>query len=619
MANATLDELLKRNRAPNEAEIHVIHEERRKVEEEIVRLAGMLLGMDSSAAQTVNNELNARRKIHLELLESLRSVESVVRTCPADVWLEVFKQLCVAAGHDWTRQILRVTAVCRGWRGVAVGAPSLWKVLNIAGNGWADEEDMETLNDMLTRSRGSALHVTVGPEPSTPTATWANQHKSSLCDAGRRRSVLDKLLAHANRIEAMAVKLHPFAIYYVALPASVTLPRLRSASIRTVGADREDDIGDMLAWLEQACSLERLAIGVPFKIPRLTSSAIGWAKLAALDLSVPMELSDAMTILARCTALQECRLHRVTEERSAAHLPTRLTLPKLCLLDFGLQTGCCAAFFDLVVCPALTDLTVRSCVLEMDQLLGFCERSHMNPRIIKLSAIWGFERVPPFISLFPGLETLDLSTLDCNKGKWERGSDEIMEYLGQESAEAVLPSLHTLHLSVDVYKKVHNGLIKALRALLRPNSEVAPFPRLLNIELKLNIKQLHLPALYASYVANGGPARPVQSRSASSPVSSSLTAAAIQRPVEASSRHDPELDRHLRETLAITVELMTTQPGPMCFRVVWVSKKKGHRRLLPSVRISACKPLQLLDERAFVHIFRVIIQPILVFVKIRPF
>ncbi|KAJ7177439.1 hypothetical protein C8R43DRAFT_1118431 [Mycena crocata] len=364
MANATLDELLKRNRAPNEAEIHVIHEERRKVEEEIVRLAGMLLGMDSSAAQTVNNELNARRKIHLELLESLRSVESVVRTCPADVWLEVFKQLCVAAGHDWTRQILRVTAVCRGWRGVAVGAPSLWKVLNIAGNGWADEEDMETLNDMLTRSRGSALHVTVGPEPSTPTATWANQHKSSLCDAGRRRSVLDKLLAHANRIEAMAVKLHPFAIYYVALPASVTLPRLRSASIRTVGADREDDIGDMLAWLEQACSLERLAIGVPFKIPRLTSSAIGWAKLAALDLSVPMELSDAMTILARCTALQECRLHRVTEERSAAHLPTRLTLPKLCLLDFGLQTGCCAAFFDLVVCPALTDLTAQSCVLQ---------------------------------------------------------------------------------------------------------------------------------------------------------------------------------------------------------------------------------------------------------------
>ncbi|KAJ7177571.1 hypothetical protein C8R43DRAFT_1118561 [Mycena crocata] len=491
MANATLDVLLQSNRAPNEAEIPVIREKRRKVEEEILRLGGMLLKMDNRTAQTVS-ELNARRKIQLELLESLLSVESAVRTCPADVWLEVFEQLCVAAmGNDWTRQILRVTAVCRGWRALAVGAPSLWKVLNIAGNGWANEEDMQTLSGMLKRSKKSALHITVGPAPSTSTLTWANQHKSTPCDAGSGRNVLDKLWDHADRIETMALRLHPSAISCGTLPACVSLPRLRSASVRTVGPYRGEVIGEALDWLEEASLLERLEVGIPFKLPWLTSSAIGWANLAALELSVPMEVGKAIAILARCTALQECRLYRVTEERRAAQPLTHLMLPKLWLLNFGLHIAGCAAFFNLIVCPALTGLTVRTFSLEMDPLLGFHARSDMNLKSIKFSTFHGLRRVPTFISLFPGLETLDLPTLRCYEGKWG-GGHAIVEYLSQESAEAVLPSLHTLRLVVKVDQKGHNDLIKALRALLRPSSEAAPFPRLCNIELELNLKQLHL-------------------------------------------------------------------------------------------------------------------------------
>ncbi|KAJ7177483.1 hypothetical protein C8R43DRAFT_1118474 [Mycena crocata] len=419
-------------------------------------------------------------------LRELRSIFSPLLSLPNELLGEFFEWVCDLADRPM-EAALRVAQVCRRWRAAALATPRIWENLRIPGYGWVRKDAESLLRRTISSSGSRQLHLTVGSRPSSPLPFQWRRAAGMPPDGSL--SVFPEIWRAAGRIASLELNLHDAVLPCAALPSDSTLPVLRWASLCVLDSPSGDcTLGPALAWFASSPCLERLSLHFPFKVPLLSSSALPWATLRILDLSFPIPVFEAMSILRRTPNLRECCIGGLLPAEEGSRPPAPFTLPELLRLD--VSSGAIAEpyenVFHLLTCPALTQLTLCPETLDVQVLLNFQARSKFNLTTLDLSPDSEWSGTPAFLAACVGLEELQIR-LPTPAGLLEL---EVLHFLSREGPPAILPSLHTLRLLVKGYNR--ECLCETYQSLIRPCPAPGPFPQLRLVDVH-DSSGLHLP------------------------------------------------------------------------------------------------------------------------------
>ncbi|KAJ7113356.1 hypothetical protein C8R43DRAFT_942725 [Mycena crocata] len=470
--------------------------QRQLVRQEMLELDAEVATLEASIAEQTAAlaRITALMDAKVDHLRQLRSILSPLLSLPNELLGELFECVCDLADRPM-EAALRVAQVCKRWRATALATPRIWENLRIPGYGWVCKDAEGLLRRTISSSVSRQLHLTVGSRPSL--ALPFQRMRTAYMPPDGKLSVFPAIWEAAGRIATLNLNIHDAVLPFAALPPDSKLLVLRRASLCVLDSPIEDGtLGPALAWFASSPCLERLSLHLSFEVPLLSSSPLSWATLRVLNLTLPIPVVDAMSVLRESPKLQECSISGLLPAEEGSHPPPAFTLTELFRLDvspggdpsdFHPGGDPCEDVFLLLTCPALARLAVSPNTLNGSVFTAFHARSHFNLTTLHVSPCFGWDGITHFLDNCVTLEELQIAGLE--PGDWLE--TEVLDFfLAHEGPPAILPFLHTLRLFVDDYNR--ECMCEMYRALINPRIAPGAFPKLRLLDVH-DSSGLHLP------------------------------------------------------------------------------------------------------------------------------
>ncbi|EAU81623.1 hypothetical protein CC1G_02639 [Coprinopsis cinerea okayama7 len=329
------------NYAPSDEEITAIREVIGKADAEIATL-----DIDLDRALQAVAALQKQKETHLEFKAQHEALISPIRRLPLDI-LQVILSYCLPSDHNpilsASEPPLLLTHICRQWREVAIGYPSLWASLHLPiprrpGIGTfvpgvsvmdkATQEQLSFYQDELSkfearfarrsyllslwleRAKGSGLSISIiygHPRGGQPDPSRISKEDNELLKA-----LLDVVKSYSAQWERLDISTpEEIASQIIAIPASQT-PRLQQLKLHVAALPSLGNRGfTPPAGILSSPSLQSLSL--KFIPPKLFDTPVIWENLTELYLSpayiftaIPVDI--ALDILEKCPKLKRCAL-----------------------------------------------------------------------------------------------------------------------------------------------------------------------------------------------------------------------------------------------------------------------------------------------------------------------
>ncbi|KAJ7051581.1 hypothetical protein C8F01DRAFT_1174307 [Mycena amicta] len=347
--------------------------------------------------------------------------------------------------------------VCREWRSISHGTPSLWRTLtlNIHYNSTEPSERCLALEDLvpgwIERSGQKPLHLSLSAS-----------HRNSWGSA----FIIYVVEIHASRIQELHLDLENVRFTQFAEGTSARLPILWKFSGRVKSTQSTHC---SFALLEHSPLLREFAFNGDIILA--SSMYIPWAQLVRFTVSNGVTTAQALEILRLATCLEEFTLQSASpshDTRIDVENMTELVHPRLRKIDiYGASIH--ALLLPLLRLPKLEDLslvlTYGARSIEVSDLVAFVGRSDCRLKRLKIRASLGSRELRTLFSALSHLE--ELSYMCTLLG-------ELISVLASTSPEPFLPNLKSLAFTTDTFVPPrYLSLVEMLESRAQEDSDCA--------------------------------------------------------------------------------------------------------------------------------------------------
>ncbi|PPQ66993.1 hypothetical protein CVT26_009957 [Gymnopilus dilepis] len=350
-----------------------------------------------------------------------------------------------------TEAACAISAVCRGWRDIAISTPQLWTTIDIAVGSPRLLDHLDTIQAWLSRSK--ALPLKIELTDSAEENLWYEAESFEIVNFYRNISrIADVLKVHSERWEDLGIYI-PSRYLGAFGDIPHVSPVFRSLSLMAMD-DIDHDMARFRLTNFRPCKVKLHSVSTDFL-------GLDWTGVTQADVG-SLSVRSYVRVLQRASNLRQCELsslefapgpqgqiavenivHPALEDFDFSHPD-----PTLVQRDPSLQT-----FFGHISCPALKKFRFGDYVLPVDTISSFFARSSCQLAELRLSSCRLYDRsFQDLLSQLPSLVLLDISSSgdDYSPELLFRSLSRIEKVAGSNGLEATpmchsfLPNLRTL-------------------------------------------------------------------------------------------------------------------------------------------------------------------------------
>jgi hypothetical protein len=404
------------------------------------------------------NDIRFRRNTYAQICHRLP-----VFRIPDDTLREIFQwvvrddEIQIAQCPDLTRNVYRISTVCRRWRAVALSTPRLWSTFAIQSQMKTTRDVVAVLDRVLARSRKTGISLRIVP--------------CNLMDnLDVMDRVLDRLFARSDQWRDANILIMPQTVPQVRSAVyNLDFARLQSLEIRHGGKGTFDKDNNFGGIFRTATNLKRLTLS-SLKLPPSQSLGLPFAPLQELTVTFfPADVPEAYAVLRSCISLTRLSVSLMLDRDSFnPRIPSQSSITTLKhVRSFRLQGDWdyALSFIDHLAFPNLEafaeEIATKSQTLPShSQIYNLSRRSEWTLRKLKIGPRTMSSGVLHLLADIPSVIDLHL---------WNPSPEVI-------NALCVPPSLYVLlpHLESLCIRRTSDAsdleLVRMIRSRARPNS-----------------------------------------------------------------------------------------------------------------------------------------------------